>query len=111
VEQSYRSEADAERMIHTAHASCFHWLHAGSALNQQRAQCLLAKVYVRLGYSEAALRMRRDAWSSAAKQAVNRRLLTGLQLWRCCQSIRAGPSVRTRGRALAEHTGCSVIDR
>lgn len=56
VEQSYRSKADSERMIHAAHASCFHWMHAGSALHQQRAQCLLTTVYVRLGSVEAALR-------------------------------------------------------
>jgi tetratricopeptide (TPR) repeat protein len=43
-------------MIHAAHAACFHWLHVGNALHQQRAQCLLTTVYVRLGYAEAALR-------------------------------------------------------
>jgi tetratricopeptide (TPR) repeat protein len=42
-------------MVHAAHSSCFHWLQVGSALHQQRAQCLLATVYVRLGYVEAAL--------------------------------------------------------
>jgi hypothetical protein len=56
VETSERSEAESERMINVAHASCFHWLQVGSALQQQRAQCLLTTVYVRLGYAEAALR-------------------------------------------------------
>jgi hypothetical protein len=33
---------DLERMIHAAHAACFHWLQVGSLLNHLRAECLLA---------------------------------------------------------------------
>ena len=56
VEADRRSEADAERMIHAAHASCLHWLEVGDALNHLRAQYLLATAYTRAGIAEAAVR-------------------------------------------------------
>ena len=43
------SSVEAERMLHAAHASCFHWLEVGSPLNHQRAQCLVACVHIKLG--------------------------------------------------------------
>jgi tetratricopeptide (TPR) repeat protein len=56
VEAGARSPADAERMIHAAHAACFHWLEAGTALNHLRAQCLLATAHAKAGYAESAVR-------------------------------------------------------
>ena len=56
VEAVHLTADDAERMIHAAHASCFHWLQVGTALNHQRAQCLLATVYAKQGLAEAAVR-------------------------------------------------------
>jgi hypothetical protein len=51
-----RSLADNEQMMHDAHASCSHWLVAGTPLHHQRAEWLIAHVYTVLGYSEPALR-------------------------------------------------------
>ena len=49
--------ADAERMIHAAHAACIHWQSAGGTpLNELRAQCLLATAYARAGLAESAVR-------------------------------------------------------
>ena len=56
LEKSDRTADENERMIHAAHAACFHWLHAGNLLNHLRAQCLLATVYARAGLPEAAVR-------------------------------------------------------
>jgi hypothetical protein len=56
VEAEDRAPLDAERMIHAAHASCFHWLQVGEVLNHLRAQCLLATAYSRAGLGEAAVR-------------------------------------------------------
>src|SRR5687768_8962067 len=55
VESEGRSEADAERMVHAAHAACYHWLQAGSPINHQRAQCLLATAYAAAGRAEPAV--------------------------------------------------------
>jgi len=51
-----RTKSDDELMVHAAHASCYHWLSAGTGLNQQRAEWLVAHVYTVLGYKESALR-------------------------------------------------------
>lgn len=56
VEKPDRSAEETERLIHAAHASCFHWLHVGTAINQQRGECLLATAYAAAGHAEAALR-------------------------------------------------------
>jgi hypothetical protein len=56
VEAGRRSDVETERMIHAAHAACFHWLQSGDLLNHLRAQCLLATAYVQAGLSEPAVR-------------------------------------------------------
>jgi tetratricopeptide (TPR) repeat protein len=56
LEKIDRSADDTERMIHAAHAACFHWLQVGNLLNHLRAQNLLATVYARAGHAEAAVR-------------------------------------------------------
>ena len=51
-----RSAADDERMIHAAHAACFHWLAVGTLLNHLRAQTLLATAYTRANLADSAVR-------------------------------------------------------
>lgn len=55
LEKSDRTPDETERMIHAAHAACFHWLQVGNLLNHLRAQNLLATVYARAGHAEAAV--------------------------------------------------------
>ena len=56
LEKANRSRAEEEIMIHSAHASCCHWLEAGTGLHHQRAEWMIARVYSELGLAEAALR-------------------------------------------------------
>jgi hypothetical protein len=56
VETEVISPPDVERMIHAAHAACFHWLEVGDGLNHLRAQCLLATAYAKAGLAESAVR-------------------------------------------------------
>ncbi len=56
VEEKHLSQTRLERLIHAAHAACFHWLEAGNLLNHLRAQCLLATAYAKAGLSEPAIR-------------------------------------------------------
>lgn len=56
LELETRTEEQNERMLHAAHAACFHWQEVGTALNHQRAVCLLATVHARLGYADSAVR-------------------------------------------------------
>jgi hypothetical protein len=55
LEQAERTQEEDERMVHAAHASLYHWLFAGAAVNRQRGEWLLARVYAELGLGEAAL--------------------------------------------------------
>jgi hypothetical protein len=56
LEKKDRTESEDELLIHAAHASCYHWLQAGTELHHQRAQWLLSHVYCELGIAAAALR-------------------------------------------------------
>jgi len=56
LQKPERSPADDERMLAAAFASAYHWLHAGTSVNQQRAEWLIARVHTVLGHAEAALR-------------------------------------------------------
>ncbi len=50
-----RTKAEDEVMVHAAHASCYHWLQAGTPVHHQRGEWLIAHVYSELGRSEPAL--------------------------------------------------------
>ncbi|MFN2227825.1 MAG: hypothetical protein ACK2UY_16005 [Anaerolineae bacterium] len=56
LEKEDRSPAEDERMVHAAHASCYHWLVVGTGVHQQRGEWLIARVYAELGRAEPALR-------------------------------------------------------
>jgi len=56
LEKPERSPSEDERMIHTAHASCYHWLQVGTGLHHQRGEWLIAHVYTELELVEPALR-------------------------------------------------------
>jgi hypothetical protein len=56
LQKPSRTKSEDELMVHAAHASCYHWLSAGTGLNQQRAEWLVAHVYTVLGFPESALR-------------------------------------------------------
>lgn len=50
-----RTEEDNFRMIHTAHASRFHWGEIGTPLEFQRGEWQISRVYSVLGLGEPAL--------------------------------------------------------
>jgi hypothetical protein len=54
LEQDGRDEEEDERLILAAHASYYHWLHAGTNLHRQRGEWMLAHVYTVLGREEPA---------------------------------------------------------
>jgi hypothetical protein len=56
IENTDRTEAEAERMIHMAHASVFHWLEAGTLINHARGEYLVSRAYAAADRPEAALR-------------------------------------------------------
>ena len=46
---------DSDTLIHTAHASAYHWMQVGTAANRARSEWLCARVYSELGRGEPAL--------------------------------------------------------
>ncbi|MFT5470285.1 MAG: hypothetical protein ACI8UO_005412 [Verrucomicrobiales bacterium] len=56
LESTERTSKENERLIHTAHASCFHWLNAGKAIHHARAESLVANAHSAAGSGESALR-------------------------------------------------------
>jgi len=55
LQKANRSASEDELMVHAAHASCYHWLKAGTGLHHQRGEWLIAHVYTELGMAEPAL--------------------------------------------------------
>jgi len=55
LEKPERTPREDEIMLLTAYASCYHWLQVGTAVNQQRGEWLIARVYTVLGRKEMAL--------------------------------------------------------
>ncbi len=55
LEKSDRSDEDCDTMVHAAHASCYHWMIAGTAENRTRGEWLISRVYAVLGSPEPAL--------------------------------------------------------
>lgn len=67
LDKPQRTADETERLVHAAHAACFHWLDAGDALNHLRARQLLGVVYAEVErpveavrHAAAALRLARD---------------------------------------------------
>lgn len=56
LEKPKRTPAEDIGMVHMAHASCFHWMQVGAALNQVRALCLIANAHAAAGDAQAAVR-------------------------------------------------------
>jgi hypothetical protein len=55
MEQSDRSSADDDRMLHTAHASRYLWGEVGEPVNRARGEWQVSRVYCLLGRAEPAL--------------------------------------------------------
>jgi DNA-binding transcriptional MerR regulator len=79
IEKESRTPEDDERMIHTAHASRFHWENVGNDQNRAIGEWQCARVYATLGRAEPALyhagrcleytnRPGADVWMKASAQ-------------------------------------------
>ena len=64
--------AEVDEMLNAAHASRYHWGHAGTALNRSIAEWQLSRVYATLGRSEPALYHGRRALQIARHDRLGR---------------------------------------
>ena len=55
LEKADRSQMETDRMIHSAHASRYHWEFAGDIINIQRGEWMISHVYAALRRVESCL--------------------------------------------------------
>lgn len=55
MEKEGRTVEEDDELVHCAHASAYHWLHAGTAANRARSEWQCSRVYTVLGRAEPAL--------------------------------------------------------
>jgi hypothetical protein len=55
MEKNVRTSEEDDELIHCAHASAYHWLHAGTAANRARSEWQCSRMYTVLGRAEPAL--------------------------------------------------------
>ncbi|MFL5920310.1 MAG: hypothetical protein ACJ75D_03275 [Gaiellaceae bacterium] len=55
MELPARTSEQEDELVHTAHASAYHWMQVGTAANRARSEWQLSRVYVVLGREEPAL--------------------------------------------------------
>ena len=113
LEKEDRTRADDELMIHCAHASCRHWLEAGTELHHQRGEWMIARVYSDPGLAEAAT-LRADRCLELTKQYSD--LMEDFD-WACAYEgvARANAVAGNRDKAveyiaLAEKAGEAISD-
>jgi DNA-binding transcriptional MerR regulator len=55
MEKEGRTSEEDDEMIHCAHASAYHWMHAGTAANRARSEWQCSRMYTVLGRAAPAL--------------------------------------------------------
>jgi hypothetical protein len=56
MDKDKRTQAENDEMLYAAHACTYHWLHAGTAVHQQRGEWLISHVHGALDNAREALR-------------------------------------------------------
>ena len=51
-----RSQLENDELLYAAYGSCYHWLKAGTGVNHQRGEYMIAKAYISLNKPVEALR-------------------------------------------------------
>ena len=69
LEKPELTEAEADEVVHAAHASVYHWRQVGTVANHARALCLLANVYAALRRGGEAIRYARQCVELAEAHA------------------------------------------
>lgn len=107
-----RGAEENDEMLHAAHASRFHWGHAGTALHRNIGEWQLSRVYAVLGRAEPALYHGRRALALAQKHRLSRFYLAYSYEALARASAVAGRR-RARNRYLREarRLGARVRDR
>jgi len=112
LDRKRRSSGEIDEMLHAAHASRYHWGHAGTPLNRAIGEWQISRVYAVLGRAEPALYHGRRALEIARRNRLGR-----FQLAYAYEALARAAAVagelRARNRYLREarKIGAGVRDR
>jgi hypothetical protein len=112
LDRTERTADDEDEMLYAAHASRYHWGHAGTALNRSIAEWQISRVYATLKRPEPALYHARRSLEIARRNHLGRFYLAYAYEALARASAVAGET-RARGRYLREarRIGSTVRDR
>ncbi|MGA7862003.1 MAG: hypothetical protein WCB19_09140 [Thermoplasmata archaeon] len=112
LDQTKRSAEECDEMLHAAHASRYHWGHAGTPLNLSVGEWQVSRVYSALGRAEPALYHGRRALEIARRDRLGRFYLAYAYEAMARAAAVAGQR-RNRNRYLREarRVGAQVRDR
>lgn len=111
--KSGRTKEEDERMVYAAHASCRHWLEAGSSLHHQRGEWLIARVYTVLNRPEEALRHAYRCLELTQAHAELMHDFDWAYAYECvgrANAIAGNPEVAVAYIARAEQAGRAIAD-
>jgi hypothetical protein len=112
LERPHRTAAEVDEMIHAAHASRYHWSHAGTTVNLARGEWQCSRVYAVLGRAEPALwhAQRSLELTEAAPEAEDWDLPFAYEALARAHGQAGEPEDAARYRRLAHETGESIAD-
>jgi hypothetical protein len=70
VERDDRSDAEDRELLEATYASAWHWRHAGTAINEQRAEWMLSRAHAVLGNGAAAQRHADRCWAITESERI-----------------------------------------
>ncbi|HYB77084.1 MAG TPA: hypothetical protein VEE83_00185 [Thermoplasmata archaeon] len=110
LDRKDRTAEENDEMLHAAHASRYHWGHAGTALNRSISEWQISRVYATLKRAEPALYHARRSLEIARQNRLGRFYVAYAYEAMARASAVAGRS-RTRDRYLREARKVSATVR
>lgn len=111
LDRKRRTAEQDDEMIHAAHASRYHWGHAGGPVNLSIGEWQISRVYAALGRSEPALYHGRRALEIARRNRVGRFYLAyGYEALARAAALAGNRRERNRCIREARRIGTSVRD-
>jgi hypothetical protein len=112
LDRKGRSPAENDEMLHAAHASRYHWGHAGTPLNLSIGEWQVSRVYAVLGRAEPALYHGRRALEIARRNRLGRfHFAYAYEALARAAAVAGQRRARNRYLKEARRIGASVRDR
>ncbi len=112
LDKQNRTETDNVEMIHTAHASRYHWGQVGKPLELQRGEWQISRVYAVLGMGESALYHAEIALKTCQEKGIGDfDLAFAYEAVARAFSIMKNHSEKEKHLALAKEAGHKITDK